>query len=162
LTSYDKSKFGLSPYDEAVQKHRLEAVEVFNRLKNDQMYQSQLKANALTMSIVRDEFDQAVSLIQRSNVNKKDIFDNTALFYAIMNQEPYLVEQLLLQDASIYAIDKMNLDAIYYAVLVGNQKIVKLLLQKQVDLNKKYLGYSVLEYALYTNDHEIYKLLKNR
>ena len=78
-----------------------------------------------------------------------------------MNQEPYLVERLLEYDASIYAIDKMKLDALYYAVLVGNKEIVKTIMKKQVNLDKKYLGYTVLEYALYTDDTEIYRVLKN-
>ncbi len=161
LTSYDKSKFGLSPYDEAIQKNNYEAVELFNKLKNDMDYQSELKSNALTLSIVRSDFDQADSLIPRSNVNSKDIFGNTALFYAIMNQESYLVEQLIKYDASIYAIDNMNLDALYYAVLVGNKDIVKAIMKKQVNLDKKYHGYTVLEYAKYTEDTEIYNILKN-
>ncbi len=161
LTSYDKSKFGLSPYDEALQKNKFEAIELFNRLKNDKDYQSRLRSNALTLSIVRNDFDQADSLIPRSNVNAKDIFGNTPLFYAIMNQEPYLVERLLEFDASIYAIDKMKMDAIYYAVLVGNKEIVQAIMKKQVNLSKRYLGYTVLEYAMYSDDDEIYQLLKN-
>lgn len=161
LTSYDKSKFGLSPYEEAVQKNNFEAIELFNKLKNDQDYQSRLKSNALTLSIVRSDFDQADSLIPRSNVNSKDIFGNTALFYAIMNQEPYLVERLIEFDASIYSVDKMNLDALYYAVLVGNKDIVKTIMKKQVNMDKKYHGYTVIEYAMYTDDNEVYKVLKN-
>lgn len=159
LTSYDRSKFGYSPYDEAEQKNKFEAIELFNKLKNDREYQSKLKSNVLTLSIVRNDFDQADSLIPRSNVNTKDIFGNTPLFYAIMNQEPYLVERLLEFDASIYAIDKMNLDAIYYAVLVGNETIVRTILKKQVNLDKKYLGYTVLEHAMFTEDIEVYNIL---
>ena len=162
LTSYDMSKFGQSPYDIAIHKNKYEAVELFNKLKNDKDYQSRLKSNALTLSIVRSDFDQADSLIPRSNVNTKDIFGNTPLFYAIMNQEPYLVERLLQFDASIYTIDKMQLDAIYYAVLVGNESIVKTILKKQVNLNKKYLGYTVVEYAMFTGDLDIYNILKNK
>lgn len=161
LTSYDKSKFGLSPYDEAMKKNNFEAVELFNKLKNDQDYQAKLRENILTLSIVRNDFDQADSLIPRSNIDSKDIFGNTALFYAIMNQEVYLVERLLQFNASIYAIDKMNLDAIYYAVLVGNKDIVKAIMKKQINTNKKYHGYTVLEHAMYTDDSEVYNILKN-
>ena len=35
------------------------------------------------------------------------------------------------------------------------------ILEKQVNLSKKYLGYTVLEYALYSDDDEIYQILKN-
>ena len=161
LTSYDKSKFGYSPYDEAIQKNKFEAVELFNRLKNNKDYQSRVRKNALCLSIVMNDFDQADSLIPRSNVNLKDTFGNTALFYAIMNEEPYLVEQLLKFDASIYSIDKMGLDAIYYAVLVGNLEVVRLIMQKQVNLNKKYLGYNVLEHAKYSGNNQVYNLLEN-
>ena len=160
LTSYDKTKFGLSPYDEALQKNKFEAVELFNKLKNDKEYQSKVKRNALSFAIVRNDFDQADSLIPRSNVNLRDIFDNTALFYAIMNEEPYLVESLIKNDASIYAIDRMGLDAIYYAVLIGNENIVKAIMKKQVNINKKYLGYTVVEYSKFTNNQSLLETLK--
>jgi len=160
LTSYDKDKFDQSPYDVAVAKNKYECIELFNKLKNDKVYQSKIKKSALTLAIVMNEIDKASSLIPISDVNQKDIFENSPLFYAILNSETILVEELLNNDASIYNIDGQNDDAIYYATIVGNLDIVKLIQKKNVDYNKKYGGYSVIEYAKLTNNKELHKTLK--
>lgn len=160
LTSYDKNKFNNSPYDVANIKSRYESIELFNKLKNDAEYQSRLKRNMLCLSIVMNEFDRADSLINIVNVNDRDIFGNTALFYAIMNNEPYLVERLLQQDASIYNIDRMGDDAIYYATIIGNIEIITLIQQKQVQYDKKYAGYTIFEYAMKLHDITVYETLK--
>jgi ankyrin repeat protein len=160
LTSYDMSKFSQSPYDIALQKNKYEAVELFNRLKNDKTYQSKLKRNPLTLSIVMNEFDKADSLIDIVNVNDKDIFGNTPLYYAIMNKEYFLVERLLKKDASIYSIDFTGDDAIYYATLVGDVEIVKLIQTRKIDYEKKYGEYTVLEYAKHNRLKIILEQLK--
>ena len=160
LSSYDQSKFNQSPYDVAVQKNKVEAIELFNRLKNDKAYQSKLRANLLTHSIIHNDFDKAVSLVGRSNVNTKDIFGNTPLFYAIMNKEYYLIERLLENDASIYNIDYSKDDAIYYATVVGDEKIVELIQTRKVDYTKKYAEYTVLEYAKHNRLMNVLKQLK--
>jgi serine/threonine-protein phosphatase 6 regulatory ankyrin repeat subunit B len=160
LTSYDQSRFGNSPYDEACLKGKYEAKEYFNKLKNDHVYQSKVKANALTLAIVRSDFDLADSLITRSDVNKKDVFGNTPLFYAIMNGESYLAYKLLENNASIYNVDQMNKDALYYAVLSGNEEMIGDIMAKQVDLTKKYLGYTVIEYATLLEKEKTLRLLK--
>lgn len=160
LTSYDQSKFDISPYDVANMKSAFEAVELFNKLKNDHVYQSKVRKNPLTFAIIMNQHDKASSLIEISDVNERDIFNNTPLFYAIMNQEEYLVEKLLRYNASIYNIDNKSDDALYYACLTGNINIVKLVQQKQVDYNKKYGGYTVLEYALKLQNDPLYRQLK--
>ena len=160
LTSYDKDKFNQSPYDVSVMKSRYESTELFNKFKNDKEYQSKLKRNMLSLSIVMNEFDRAVSLARISNVNSKDIFGNTPLFYAIMNSEEYLVKLLLENDASIYNIDFTEDDAIYYATLVGNIEIIKLIQRRNINYTKKYGGYTVLEYAMRMHDMNIYETLK--
>ena len=160
LTSYDKNKFNQSPYDIAILKNRYEAVENFIKRKNDKTYQSRLKRNPLTLSIIMNEFDKAVSLIDICNVNDKDIFGNSALFYAIMNQEAYIVERLLDNDASIYNIDSKGDDALYYATLIGDLEIIALIQTRQVDYTKKYGGYTVIEHAMRVNDLRVYELLK--
>jgi ankyrin repeat protein len=160
LTSYDMSKFSQSPYDIAIQKNKYEAVELFNRLKNDKDYQSRLKRNPLTLAIVMNEFDKADSLIDIVNVNDKDIFGNTPLFYAIMNREYFLVERLLQKDASIYNIDFSKDDAIYYATVVGDENIVRLIQTKKVDYTKKYGEYTVLEYAKHNRLKKVLEQLK--
>ncbi len=160
LTSYDKNKYGQSPYDLAVLKDCYESIEIFNKLKNNKEYQIKLKSNLLTFSILMNEFDKADALVPISNVNEPDIFGNTALFYAIANREPYLVEKLLQYNASIYNIDKFNDDAIYYATIVGDLEIIKHLLKKDIDFNKKYGGYTVLELAKYNQNIEVFEILK--
>ena len=115
----------------------------------------------LTLSIVMNEFDKAAYLISISNIDEKDIFGNTALFYAIMNKEPFLVEKLLNNKASIYNIDKCNDDAIYYATIVGDIDIIKHIQKRNVDYNKKYNGYTVLEIAKHNYDLEVFEVLKN-
>jgi ankyrin repeat protein len=160
LTSYDKNKFGQSPYDRAIFKNSYESVEIFNRLKNDKDYQSQLLKTPLILSIVMNEFDKADCLIPISNVDEKDSFGNTALFYAIMNRESYLVEKLLNKNASIYNIDRWNKNAIYFATIVGNIDIIKHLQKAKIDYTEKYDGYSVLEIARYNHDLEVYEVLK--
>jgi len=82
------------------------------------------------------------------------------LFYAIMNREPYLVEKLLQFNASIYNIDSYMDDAIYYATIVGNIEIIKHLQQKEIDYNKKYGGYTVLELSMYNHNIDVYEILK--
>ncbi len=107
-----------------------------------------------------NEFDKADCLIPISDVDEKDIFGNTALFYAIMNREPYLVERLLHQNASICNIDRWNKNAIYFATIVGNIEIIKHLQNEEIDYTEKYDGYSVLEIAMYNHDLEVYNVLK--
>ena len=160
LTSYDMSKFGQSPYDIAIHKNKYEAVELFNKLKNDKDYQSRLKRNPLTLALIMNEFDKADSLMDIVNVNEKDIFGNTPLFYAIMNKEYYLIERLLENDASIYNIDYSKDDAIYYATVVGDEKIVELIQTRKVDYTKKYAEYTVLEYAKHNRLMNVLKQLK--
>jgi ankyrin repeat protein len=155
LTSYDKSKFGQSPFDVAREKHKFEAEELFNKLKNDHQYQSKIKTNQLTFAIVRNKYDLAESLIEYSDVNRKDIFNNTPLFYAIMNKEVFLVKHLLEKDASVYNIDNKEMDAIYYASLINNSEIFKLILSKTINLDKKYLGYTIIELISHLEYHDL-------
>lgn len=159
LTSYDKNKFDHSPYDLAIQKFKYEAIELFDKLKNDHLYQANIKQNELTFSIIRNEFDRSVSLASHMNVNQKDIFGNTALFYAIMNNEPYLVETLLKNDADVNSIDQNDGDAIYYAVIIRNLEIIKLIAPFVTDFDKKFGGNTVLEYASKMKVKDIYKQL---
>ena len=107
-----------------------------------------------------NEFDKADSLIDIVNVNDKDIFGNTPLFYAIMNREYFLVERLLQKDASIYNIDFSKDDAIYYATVVGDENIVRLIQTKKVDYTKKYGEYTVLEYAKHNRLKKVLEQLK--
>jgi ankyrin len=159
-TSYDESRFGQSPYDLARQKNRIEAIEQFQRWKNDRELQDRLHANGLTFAIVRNEFDKAVSLAARVDVNERDLYGNTPLFYAIMNQEPYLVDVLLRHGASTNNIDRMNLDAIHYAVLVGDPEMVRLVLKKTTDLSRAYLGHTVREFAERMGNESLVQLLE--
>ena len=141
-------------------KNRFESEELFNKLKNDNAYQSRIKKNPLCLAIIMNEFDKAASLIPISDVNEKDTFGNSPLFYAIMNEEEYLVELLLKHNASIYSIDNQNDDAIYYATLTQNEEVVKLIQTRKVDYNKKYGGYSVLEYSKLLRNKDLYHTLK--
>ena len=162
IINYDKSKYEKSPYDLAVENSRFEAEEIFNRLKNDQSYQSRLKSNPLTLAIIMSEFDKADSYIDIYDVNNRDIFGNTPIFYAIMNNDQYLVKRLLDNNANIEQIDASNDDAIYYATLVNNKEIIKHILKLKVDLNKKYGGYTVKEYSLYNKNVEVYDILNQK
>jgi ankyrin repeat protein len=145
-TSYDKSKFGQSPYDLAIQKNNYEAQELFNKLKNDKQYQMLLRKNELTFAIIRNNIDLALSLVDRVDVNKKDIFGNTPLFYAIVNEEVYLVAKLFEKGAFLEDIDHSHFDAIYYAILTANKDIISEVAKRGYNQTTKYFGYTIEEY----------------
>jgi ankyrin repeat protein len=147
LTSYDQSRFNKSPYDLAVIHGKHETIERFNQLKNDREYQNDLRSNALTFSLIMNQFDLAEALIKRTDVNKKDYFGNSPLFYAIINEEPYLVELLLEYDANIDNIDNCQLDALYYAAITKQYRVCEMIIQKGYNPTKKYFGLTLLEFA---------------
>jgi ankyrin repeat protein len=160
-TSYDKSSFNESPYDIAVQYGQYEAVELFNQLKNDETYQQQLKQCELCLAIIKNEFDLASALIQRVDVNQPDAFNNTALFYALMNEETYLVKKLLEHGASTESINQHGLDAIYFAALLKNKSLFEMLLPHSKTIDKPYFGFTIEVYLNYVKAFDLLEVLKN-
>ena len=67
---------------------------------------------------------------------------------------------LLKNDANITYIDRNAEDAIYYATIIRNLEIIELIAPKVKDFNKKYGGYTVLEYASKMKVTKVYDLLK--
>jgi ankyrin repeat protein len=162
LTSYDRSKFNKSPYDLAVMQGKHEIIERFTQLKNDREYQHDLKANELTFALIMNNFDLAEALIKRKDVNQKDYFGNSPLFYAIVNEEPYLVELLLEHGANIEEIDNCKLDALYYATITKQTEIVSLLIKKGYKPKKTYFGLTLLEYSEIYHLKDIRKILSSQ
>ncbi|MEC9484789.1 MAG: ankyrin repeat domain-containing protein [Candidatus Izemoplasma sp.] len=159
-TSYDQSTFNESPYDIAQKKGNYEAIEIFNQLKNDHTYQDNLKACPLCLAVIKNEFDFAFSLSERVDVNQRDQFGNTPLFYAMMNKETMLVEKLIKHGARVDDIDHAHFDAVYYAVLIRDKDIFTQVLGHTKNLDKTYLGYSVNQFLSLTKAYDLLDILK--
>ena len=87
--------------------------------------------------------------------------DNNNLWVDNINIDLYVSQgaeqKVYLKDGS--TVLKLN-DAIYYATLVGNIEIIKLIQRRNINYTKKYGGYTVLEYAMRMHDMNIYETLK--
>jgi len=86
----------------------------------------------------------------RVNINKRADFDGTTcLHHAAANNQYEMAEFLITQGVDINAVDKLNRTPLMDASEMGNEKIVKYLIDKQADatlLDKE--NYSALSYCL--------------
>ena len=94
-----------------------------------------------------NQLDLAYSLFQQFNVNEKDYFGNTPLYYAIVNNEIDLARHIINQNAKLFAIDAMNYDALHYAVLIGSQPMVNLIMETGGWTERPYFGTSIMNLA---------------
>ncbi len=129
LNSYDKDHFGESPYDRAELHGYESALLKFTRLKNDPIHQERIKQYPLHHALRFNRFEEAIACMETQNVNEKDPFENTPLFYALMLKDQYLVEALIGKGAKIDRIDRFDRDAFFYAAVNRNISCLKALMK---------------------------------
>jgi len=91
-----------------------------------------------------------VLIESRVNLNKRIDFDGTTcLHHAVANNQYEMVELLVTQGLSVNATDRLNRTPLMDAAEIGNEKIVKYLIEKEADPNlKDKEGHSALSYCL--------------
>jgi len=91
-----------------------------------------------------------VLIENRVNLNKRIDFDGTTcLHHAVANNQYEMVDLLVHQQLSVNAVDKLNRTPLMDAAEMGNEKIVKYLIDNQADATlKDKEGHSALSYCL--------------
>lgn len=129
LNSYDKDHFGESPYDRAESHYYISAINKFTRQKNAPITARHKKKYPLHTALRFKHYDVALSLLSNDAVNKKDQYNNTPLFYAIMHRDLFVIDHILRYNPSLFDIDYTHKDALFYAVLNHNIPLIKKLMQ---------------------------------
>ncbi|XP_044598811.1 serine/threonine-protein phosphatase 6 regulatory ankyrin repeat subunit B-like [Cotesia glomerata] len=94
------------------------------------------------------------------NVNARTKKNDTVLDYAILYQNPYVLEELLMQNANTNYLNYYGDTPLGLAAIKGNSKIVELLIHHNVDVNApNYKGITPLFYAVENNNEEAIKCL---
>lgn len=70
------------------------------------------------------------------NIDEKNKFGDTALFYAARENQTAMLELLLDHGANVHETNHLNLCIVYVAYLNGNGEILKFLVQYRVDFNR--------------------------
>lgn len=96
-----------------------------------------------------------------ANVNIKDSSGNTALMYAIKDEEIAVVRKLIARGADVNAKNAEQETALMIASILGHRDVVKLLLEKGADVKAQTYGWgtTAFMYAVYEGHFEVAKLL---
>ncbi len=135
LNSYDKDHFGESPYDRAEHRGYDIAILKFTRVKTDPETYNYKQRYPLHHALRFNRFDQAFALMHTEDVNEKDRFGNTPLFYALMLRDHVLVDALIQRKASITDIDAFGNDIYFYPTLDKNIPLLRRILQYMTENN---------------------------
>ena len=127
LNSYDKDRFNESPYDIAHNHHQMNTITLFTRQKNDPLTQKEAHNYPLHTALRFGWLDEALACLHKiSDVNQKDSFENTPLFYALMIKDMYMIEILIKKGAKLKDISYTHHDAHFYAVLEQDYTLFEL------------------------------------
>ncbi len=136
LNTYDKDRFNESPYDRAEKHNNPIAITKFTRMKTDPELQKQLHINPLHHALRYGQLDAALAYMHKiSDVNQKDRYQNTPLFYALMLKDVYTIETLLKKGAKTEDISYTHHDALFYAVIEEDLEIFTLCLKYTKNLS---------------------------
>ncbi len=128
LSSYDKDRFNESPYDKALSHNYTAAITKFTRVKNDPDTQRLAHVFPLHHALRFGQLDEALAYMHKiSDVNQKDIYQNTPLFYALMLKDTYTIETLLKKGAKTDDISYSHHDALFYAVVEQDLELFEIL-----------------------------------
>ena len=119
------------------------------------------------ISIHKAAFDGDIEAVKQhlaagTDVNAKDIGDNTPLGYATGRNNKEIVELLITKGAEVNTKDKWGNTPLYSAAGYGHKEIAELLISKGADVNAKdeLLGRTPLDEAIFSNHSEIVDLLR--
>ncbi len=154
LNSYDKDYFGESPYDRAELHGYESALLKFTRLKNNPSHQARIKRYPLHQALRFNRFEEAMACMETQDINEKDDFENTPLFYALMLKDQFLIESLLKKGANTEDIDRFHKDAFFYAIVEKNSGWIKCLLKHATPSQDAQMLLEVM------NDETLYTLFK--
>ena len=119
------------------------------------------------ISIHKAAFDGDIEAVKQhlaagTDVNAKDIGDNTPLGYATGRNNKEIVELLITKGAEVNTKDMNGVTPLYSAAGYGHKEIAELLISKGADVNAKdeLLGRTPLDEAIFSNHSEIVDLLR--
>lgn len=94
------------------------------------------------------------------NVNARTKKNDTVLDYAILYQNPFVLEEILMHNANTNYLNEYGDTPLGLAAIRGNSKIVELLIHHNVDVNApNYKGITPLLYAVENNNEKTIKCL---
>lgn len=149
---------GFNSLDIAKQFNNFNVYDLLFEVKSNVKHIEYTQKYLLHQAIIKDEYQKALKYINISDINVRDEFGNTPLFYAIINESYVMVKELLNKNASITQVDKAKLSALFYATNTFNLDIIKLLLEAKADVNEEVNGRTPLYRALLSNDIELFEL----
>ena len=114
------------------------------------------------LKVVNDLIERILvfKLKPKANVNAKDSYGYSPLFYAVRDGHRDIVRTLLAKGAEVNAKDREGATPIFHAVRAGHKEIANLLIAKGADVNAKdRKGLSLLYYAKLAGHDEIVRRL---
>ncbi|MEL7001788.1 MAG: ankyrin repeat domain-containing protein [Bacteroidota bacterium] len=93
------------------------------------------------------------------NIDTKNIYGDTPLFYALQRRSTAMVEKLLEKKADVNQINEDGFTPIYYAIRADDEESLDLLLNAKADVN---LGTNALHLATLNNNLNIVKRLVHK
>ena len=152
-----KDRGGFMPLDVAIINENTEIVDLLRKHDGKSGAEDSIQVAASVGNI------EAVKqhLAAGADVNAKDDWGMTPLFYAAAEGHKEIVELLIAADADVNVADMSSMTPLHFAVVFGHKEIVELLIANGADVNAKGgdVGLTPLHFAPFNGHKEIAELL---
>lgn len=157
-----KSKTGQTPLDFAQASYNYENLDFLKMHLRSPEYKKMVLDHPLHRAAKQNLYEYLLQTVKKSNINEKDYFGRTLLYYAINAANIKLTRFLLKKGADILDIDEYHQSALLLANYTESLPIVDLIVQHKGDINEIYYDRSYLYRAILRNNVELCKLLIDR
>jgi len=95
---------------------------------------------------VQNNIDLDIRFLKGVNINQKDKFGFTAMYWAVYHSNLHNIK-ILLQFGSKLKVSKDGMNALFCAVFYNKMEVLRFFIEKGFEPSMKYNGLTLIEYA---------------